>query len=109
MISDGVTKAGGNGETFFTYLNTAGKEFNIDTYFILSVDSEDFARLCKIGKVIPFESRRCKLLVLLCDKIISSQEDGHIFDCFWTNPICIRIYCIDRECAFCHMTLFKMM
>lgn len=82
LINDGITKAGGNGETFFTYLNTVGKEFNIDTYFILSVDSEDYARLCKIGKVVPFESRRCKILVLLCDKIISSQEESLIFDCF---------------------------
>lgn len=82
LISDRKTKADDNGEAFFTYMNTKGKSRKIDTYFVLDRESKDYERLCKIGKVVSFGSRKHKLLALLCDKIISSQGEDFVFNVF---------------------------
>lgn len=83
LISDRLTKADDNGEAFFTYMNTIGKNPNIDTYFVLDKKNEDYKRLCKIGKVVPYHSTKHKILSLLCDKIISSQADAYVFNRFF--------------------------
>jgi len=83
LISDRLTKADDNGEAFFTYMNTIGKKTNIATYFVLDKNNEDYGRLCKIGKVVPYHSTKHKILSLLCDKIISSQADGYVFNRFF--------------------------
>lgn len=83
LISDRLTKADDNGEAFFTYMNTIGKVYNIDTYFLLNEDSKDYERLCKVGKVVAFGSEQHKILSLLCDKLISSQADDDIFNPFF--------------------------
>ncbi len=83
LISDRLSKADDNGEAFFTYMNTIGKNENIDTYFVLDKESEDYDRLCKIGKVVSYHSTKYKLLALLCDKIISSQGDDYVFNRFF--------------------------
>jgi len=82
LICDEEIKAGGNGEKVFSYINTVGKVENLEVYFIISTESEDYMRLCAIGKVVPLGSRRHKILALLCNKIISSQEGNFIFNCF---------------------------
>lgn len=83
LISDRLTKADDNGEAFFTYMNTVGKNEDIDTYFVLDKDSEDYERLRSIGKVVSFHSTKHKILSLLCDKIISSQGEDYIFNRFY--------------------------
>lgn len=83
MISDRMTKADDNGEAFFTYMNTVVKNPNINTYFVLNKESEDYERLCKIGKVVPFHSTKHKILSLLCDRIVSSQADDYVFNRFF--------------------------
>ncbi|MBD5503521.1 MAG: glycosyltransferase [Lachnospiraceae bacterium] len=82
LISDRISKADDNGEAFFTYMNTIGKKRNIRTYFVLDKASEDYERLCKIGKVVSFNSAQHKLISLLCDKIISSQANDYVFNPF---------------------------
>lgn len=83
LISDRLTKADDNGEAFFTYMNTIGKDENIDTYFVLEKSSEDYERLSKIGKVVPFHSNKHKILSLLCDKVVSAQADDYVFNRFF--------------------------
>ena len=82
LISDRIARADDNGEAFFTYMNTTGKKRNIKTYFVINETAKDYKRLRKIGKVVPFNSVRYKLLVLLCDKIISSQANDYVFHPF---------------------------
>ncbi len=82
LISDRKSKADDNGEAFFTYMNTIGRNRNIQTYFVLDKDSKDYERLCKIGKGVPFGSKKHKILALLSDKIISSQGEDFIFHYF---------------------------
>ncbi len=83
LISDREEKADDNGEAFFTYMNTAQKNSGIDTYFVLNKDSEDYGRLQKIGKVVPTLSDKHISLSLLCDKVISSQGEDHVFNPFY--------------------------
>lgn len=83
MVSDRLTKADDNGEAFFTYMNMAGKNPNINTYFVLEKDSEDYERLHKIGNVVQFHSTKHKILSLLCDKIVSSQAEGYVINRFF--------------------------
>lgn len=83
LISDRLTKADDNGEAFFTFMNTIGKNENIDTYFVLEKESEDYERLSKVGKVVPFHSNKHKILSLLCDKVISAQADDYVFNRFF--------------------------
>ncbi|MBD5487698.1 MAG: glycosyltransferase [Lachnospiraceae bacterium] len=85
LISDRLTKADDNGEAFFTYMNTIGKNTNIDTYFVLDKESEDYERLRKIGKVVPYHSTKHKILSLLCDKVVSSQADDYVFNRFFNE------------------------
>ena len=83
LISDRITKADDNGEAFFTYMNTEGKNAEIKTYFVLDRSSEDHERLKNIGQVVPYHSLKHKLLSLLCDKKISSQADEFVFNRFF--------------------------
>lgn len=83
LISDRLMKADDNGEAFFTYMNTIGKNPNIVTYFVLEKSSKDYERLHGIGRVVPYHSTKHKILSLLCDKKISSQADEHVFNRFF--------------------------
>ncbi len=83
LISDRIGKADDNGEAFFTYMNTIQRDSGIETYFVLDKESDDYERLCKIGKVVPYLSQEHKILALLCDKIISSQGEDYVFRPFF--------------------------
>lgn len=83
LISDRLKKADDNGEAFFTYMNTKGKNKKINTYFVLDKDSDDYERLSKLGNVVSFHSTKYKILALLCDKFISSQGDDYVFNRFF--------------------------
>ncbi len=83
MISDRLTKADDNGEALFTYMNTIGKTFDKDTYFVLNREAKDYERLRQVGKVVCYHSVKHKILSLLCDKIISSQGDDYVFNRFY--------------------------
>lgn len=83
LISDRLTKADDNGEAFFTYMNTIGKNPSINTYFVLEKNSKDYKRLNKIGKVVSYHTTKHKILSLLCDKKISSQADEYVYNRFF--------------------------
>ena len=73
LISDREGRAGDNGEEFFRYITANHPE--IDARFLLLRESVDFPRLDKIGRVVPADSRKRKLLALVCDYAISSQVE----------------------------------
>lgn len=83
LISDRITKADDNGEAFFTYMNTEGRNSKIETYFVLDKCSKDYERLTAIGRVVPYHSLLHKILSLLCEKKISSQADEYAFNRFF--------------------------
>ena len=71
LINDRLNKAGDNGEFFYRYINEKRKE-EIDSYFIISENCDDFERLKRIGNVIPFNSEEHLSKFLIADKIVSS-------------------------------------
>ena len=75
LICDRAFRAGDNGEAFFRYMVTEHPE--IDARFILLEDSPDYPALSRIGKVIPADSLKRKLLGLSSDYTVSSQADQH--------------------------------
>ena len=82
LISDRINVAGDNGEAFFRYL-AKKRPSDVDFYFVISDKSKDYTRIRKIGKVIPYGSKKCKLYTLLADKIISSQGEDNIVNPFY--------------------------
>ncbi|MDE6603711.1 MAG: CDP-glycerol:glycerophosphate glycerophosphotransferase [Lachnospiraceae bacterium] len=88
LIGDRITKADDNGEAFFTYMNTEGRDCDIVTYFVLDKCSKDYERLTAVGRVVPYHSLRHKILSLLCDKKVSSQADEYAFNRFF-DMVCM--------------------
>lgn len=82
LISDRINVAGDNGEALFRYLAKKHPS-DVDFYFVISDKSKDYTRIRKIGKVIPYGSKKCKLYTLLADKIISSQGEDNIVNPFY--------------------------
>lgn len=82
LIMDRSDRAGDNGEFFFKYMQQYSE---VDTYFVIDKESEDYQRLQTIGNVIPMYSEKHYLLTLLSDCIISSQCNGFVENPFWEN------------------------
>lgn len=81
LVSDRTDAAGDNGEAFFRYLANI-KPKDVDYYFVISEDSSDYEMMAKLGKVIPFGSKECKLYTLVADKIISAHAEEYIINPF---------------------------
>ena len=62
----------------------------IDSYFIIDSECEDFSRIETIGKVVPLYSKEHLLLALLADCIISSQCNGVVENPFWEKAEYVR-------------------
>lgn len=90
MISDRLSKADDNGEAFFKYLNSIDN--NIDTYFVISKNSQDFNRLKKYGNVVDAYSWKHKILLLLANVVIASQTDELFRNPFWGNYVLYKDY-----------------
>lgn len=80
LVSDRINKADDNGEAFFRYLSETGRHPH--SFFVLRKDSRDYQRVKGYGKMIPYHSRRHKLLQLVADKIISSAGDDFVMNPF---------------------------
>ena len=80
LVSDRINKADDNGEAFFRYLSETSKHPH--SFFVLRKDSPDYKRVQEYGKLIPYHSRRHKLLQLVADKIISSAGDDFVMNPF---------------------------
>ena len=74
LISDRIVKADDNGEALFRYMQKEHRK-KIRSYFVISKDSSDYARLKELGPVVDNLSWKHKLLFLLADYNISSQAD----------------------------------
>lgn len=72
-----------NGKHLFKYYMENGLRNDVDKYFILSSDSENFDDMKKIGKVIPFKSLKHRYLGLFAENIITSHPDNEIIYPFW--------------------------
>ena len=78
LISDRENRAGDNGEAFFRYM--ASEHPEVDARFILLKGSPDYKNLAQIGRMVPADSRRRKLLSLVCDYQISSQAGRSVYN-----------------------------
>ena len=74
LINDRPEKAGDNGEAFFKYICDEKKEVSRDTFFVVSRNSNDYRRLKKYGKVVPYGSIKHKILFLNAKYIYSSHN-----------------------------------
>lgn len=89
IVMERIHVAGDNAEHFFRFL-AEHAERDVKAYFTISEDSEDFNRMKKIGKVLPFRQFRYKLNVLLAKNIISSQGEDNIFNPWDKDSVYIR-------------------
>ena len=105
LISDRELTAGDNGEAFFNYVSSKKKEIN--SYFVISDKSNDYDRLRKIGKVIPFNSHKHKLIHLLADNIVSSQGEDFIFNPFNKFKIAYLDYLANQKFIFLQHGVIK--
>lgn len=80
LFMDRFDKADDNAEVLFKYY--LEKDKKAKKYFVLDKKSKDFNRMSKIGPTIEYGSNKHKLLLLLSDKVISSQADDLIFNPF---------------------------
>ena len=80
LFMDRIDRAGDNAEALFRYVRNY-KE--IDSYFIIQKDTEDYHRLKELGNIVELNSKQHFLLVLSADYIISSQSNGVVENPFW--------------------------
>ena len=81
LISDRVNKANDNGEHLFRYVNSI-KDNDRKFYYYIDKTSEDYEKMKKIGKVIPYNTPWYRLHFLLADKIISSSGNEYVINAF---------------------------
>lgn len=68
VVSDKVNRADDNGEAFFEFLNKnieAKKE--VRSYYIIDKQCNDYKRMKKVGKILPFNSFKHKLFSLISE------------------------------------------
>ena len=80
LYMDRQDMAGDNAEQLFNY--SKKEKDNILKYFIIDKESTDFNRL-KSHNVVPFNSRKHKLLYLFADKLIVSHPDEDVYNPFF--------------------------
>ncbi|MGV9184424.1 bifunctional glycosyltransferase/CDP-glycerol:glycerophosphate glycerophosphotransferase [Arcanobacterium canis] len=81
LVSDRPYAAGDNGEAFFRYLREHTPP-NVDAYFVIRKDSPEWSKMKRLGKVIDPRSALYPLLLLLSEKVISSQADDVVINAF---------------------------
>ena len=82
LFMNRVNRADDNAEVFFTYVQQFA---DIESYFIIDRETEDYKRLQKVGHVIALNSREHWKLTLLADYIITSQANGLVENPFREN------------------------
>ena len=80
IINDKLFSAGDNGEYFFRFLKKKNPN-NIEFYFVIKGDCNDFKRLHNLGNILEFGSEEHLEIFLKSDKILSS-----VFDNWADNP-----------------------
>lgn len=90
VFMDRIDKADDNAEALFKYVQDKP---NIRSYFILGDQADDYKRLCNIGKTIPYKSIRQKIVLLLADKVVSSQVEHYLREPFKGKGEYLRNLC----------------
>ena len=85
LFMDRRYQADDNAEHLYKY--SIKQNDGIKKYFTIYRDSKDFARLKKLGNIIPFYSIKQRLIYLFADKVISSHPDENILNPFWGKNI----------------------
>ena len=78
IITDRTDKADDNGEMFFRYMQEHPDK-NVQCYYAISADCEDYSRMQQYGQVIPFGGWRYKWLYICGAKIVSSQGEDYVY------------------------------
>lgn len=86
LISDRVNMAGDNGEALFLYLQQINDP-NIDVYFVIGDDCDDYERIRQFGKVLVQNSEEYKIMHILADCIISSQINEYVVNPFFREGV----------------------
>lgn len=82
LFMDRIDRAGDNAEILFRY----ARQYNdVDAYFVIDENANDYERLISLGNIIKLNSREHYKLVLLADYIISSQSNGVVENPFWDD------------------------
>jgi len=55
---------------------------DVDAYYVIEKDSEDYGRMKQIGKVLPYNTPKYRIEFLLADKIISSSGGDYVINAF---------------------------
>lgn len=81
LFADRIDKADDNAEALFRYANQ--QKDDIRKYFVLNKDCDDFNRLKKVGRIVPYGTYRHKILHLMANKVISSHADEWVVNPFF--------------------------
>lgn len=79
IISDRTYVANDNGMYLFKYINSL-KNSNIDVYFAISKDCEEYKKIKSYGKVLKINSLKYKIYFLMAKNIISSHADEWVIN-----------------------------
>jgi|GEM_PF-1180855 len=99
ILSDKINAGDDNAEVFFEYLNR-NKKGEVNSYFILDKNSQNYNKLKKIGKVVPYLSFKHKLLFLLSKRNISSQSNDYVLFPFAKDYHYFRDLTVDTKFVF---------
>lgn len=72
VFVDYFNHAEDNAETLYQYA-VRQKTPGVKMYFVVEKDTPDYERIRQYGKVVAYDTLRYRLLIALCDKIITSQ------------------------------------
>lgn len=87
LFMDRPESADDNARVLFKYVQ---KKKEIDSYFLLSKESENYSEMTAIGRVVELYSEEHFKLQLLADYIISSQCNGVVENPFWEDAELFR-------------------
>lgn len=79
IISDRTHAANDNGMYLFKYINSF-KNNNVDVYFSISSDCDDYKKIKNYGKVLKINSLKYKIYFLMSKNIISSHADEWVIN-----------------------------
>lgn len=92
LIMDKSNRADDNGEAFFKYvLGLENKKCH--PIFVIGKNTEDYKRMKKIGRVVPYMSYRHKILFLFAEYVISAYSHDEVstpylvHNCYYSNLI----------------------
>ena len=89
IINDKQYQARDNGEYFFRYLIHKNVK-DIDIFFVIKKESNDYERLKQIGNILDIDSKKYLDLFLKADKLISSVSDYWVTNPFGNEQIYLR-------------------